>query len=217
MASLGCVCAEDGAAIRICRWVSVLFWSAHMLFQRFDFGDGHQVPVRIHDNGGGVIALTAHVDPTVFVGAGCKVWGHAKLYGRVRLVGRVLVFGHNLPGDVSVQIEDDAVIVGSVQISGAVLIRDRTEIRDNAKLSGCVQAMHRVRICGNTVLDGDVLVKESAYLTGNTRIISFGRRTVVQGEHYMNGQNIEYTRTSDSPRKLRASALRPAVFDTLVA
>lgn len=176
------------------------------------------MPVRIHENGGGVVALTAHVDPTCQVGVGCEVSGCAKIYGRARISGRVKIIGSDLPGEVSVQIEDDAVISGrDIVISGAVLIRDKAEVRGSVKISGAVQIMHRARVDGEVVLEGDVKVLEGAYITGKTRIISHGRRTIVRGEHYMNDVKVEHVVRNDKQRKPRITALRPVIYEALAA
>lgn len=188
-----------------------------MSIYQFNFGDGQHVPAYVHENGGGLVALTAKVDPSVFVGKGCKVWGKAEIRGKVRLVGNVEVFGADLAGGISVLIEDEALIAGSVRITGAVLIRDKAEIRDNARLSGCVQVLHRARIHGDAVLEGDVQVMEAAFITGKARIIANGRRITVRGEHYIDGQCIENVTSSGKQRKRRVTSMRPIVLDSIAA
>lgn len=183
--------------------------------QRYDFGDGRLVPVRIHENGGGIIALTAHVEPSVFVSAGCRVCGYARLLDKVRVVGRVLINGGYFPHGVSVQIENEAMIVGSVQISGSVLVRDNAQIRDNVRLSGCVKVYHRARITGDVVMEGNVKVTENAYVTGHSRVIALGRHVEILGDHYMNDQKVEHALATEGQKKRRATALRPVIFDTV--
>ena len=185
--------------------------------QRYDFGDGKLVPIRIHGNGGGVIALTAQVDDTVYVGAGCCISGFARLSKNVRISGRVKIHGENLSSGISVQIEDDVIVSGSVQISGVVLLRDRAEIRENVRVSGCVQVMHRARVTGNAVLDGDIQVMDSAHITGSCRFISPDRRLIFRGEHFVQSQTIEQVVRNENQRKKRVTALRPLVFTHLQA
>lgn len=188
-----------------------------MSIHQFNFGDGRHVPARIHENGGGVVALSADVDPSVYVSSGCKVWGKAQIRGKVRLVGNVEVFGADLAGGISVLIEDEALIAGCVRITGAVLIRDKAEIRDNVRLSGCVQVLHRARIFGDAVLDGDVQVMEAAFITGKSRIIANGRRIQIRGEHYIDSQCIENATSTGKQRKRRVTSMRPIVLDSIAA
>lgn len=187
--------------------------------QRYDFGDGKLVPVRIHENGGGVVALTAHVDPACHVGVGCEVSGGAKIYGKAKISGRVKIIGSNLPGEVSVQIEDEAIVSGrDIVISGTVLIRDRAQVRGSVKISGAVQVMHRARVDGEgIVLEGDVKVLEGAYITGKTRIVSHGRRTIIRGEQYMKDVKVEHIVRNENQRKPRVTAVRPAIYEALAA
>lgn len=56
-----------------------------------------------HANGGGWVANTAKVAPSVFVGEHALVYGHAEITGKVRVTGLAQVSGHaKLSGDVFV-------------------------------------------------------------------------------------------------------------------
>lgn len=182
------------------------------MYSRFDFGNGFLVPVRFHENGGGVIAMTAQVAPEVFVGLGCSVGGYAKIKGNVRICGRCTIFGDLLPGDVTVQIEDNALIAGSVDIRGSVLIRDNAQIRGNSKISGSAQILHHARISDNVVIDGDVVVRDQAVIQGHTKITSKGRRIEVRGEYFMKDQNHEYDLHKNKTRKRKPSTLKIVTF-----
>lgn len=152
----------------------------------FDFEDGKGlVPYTFHPNGGGKVATTATVDPTVFVGAGCLVFGKARVKGNVQITGRVRVGGDDFPFDVSTLIEDDVKISGNVQISGCVLLRDHADIRDNVILEGCVRVMHHARVYGGAHLNGWVSVMDSAYVCGSVKLTGTSEELVVRGEAYL--------------------------------
>jgi len=68
-----------------------------------DFGYG-RVLGHQHDNGGGWVADTAHVAPTVFVGPRAHVSYRARVFGNVRL-------------------EDKAIVADRARVSGNVIIR----------------------------------------------------------------------------------------------
>jgi acyl-[acyl carrier protein]--UDP-N-acetylglucosamine O-acyltransferase len=56
-----------------------------------------------HKNGGGFVANTAKVDPSVYVGPYALVYGQAELTGKVRILDFAQVSGHaKLSGDVVV-------------------------------------------------------------------------------------------------------------------
>lgn len=196
---------------------SIFYLGKQMTFQRYDFGDGLLVPARVHPNGGGIVALTADVAPTVYIGAGCTVSGGAKVCGHARIVGRVQINGDISADGVSVLIEDHAIVAGSAKISGKVLIRDRAEVRDNAQLSGAVAVMHRAHVAGDAVLRGDIQVMDEAYIGGSTRIVSIGRRVTVRGEKCFMDEQIEHVVQTDRTRKRRASTARAVVYDHQIA
>lgn len=159
----------------------------------FDFHDGRgHVPARKHQNGGGIVALTAKVANSVFLASDVVVFGYAEVRDNVRVTGRASIQGDLLPGDISTLIEDNVKIVGPVEIRGAVLLRDSAEIRGHVKMSGLVQVMHHSTVAGNVVLEGDVLVLDRSHISGNIRIVSSAKQIVVRGEDVISGDREIY-------------------------
>jgi NDP-sugar pyrophosphorylase family protein len=76
-----------------------------------------------HINGGGLVALDASVEASVFVGENAAVLGHAVVRGEVR-------------------VEDRAVIADNASVSGHIRLRHESRVSGNAVLEGQV-TMHR--------------------------------------------------------------------------
>jgi len=156
----------------------------------FDFLDGRgHVPARRHPNGGGMVALSASVDPSVFLSSDSMVFGHAQVRGNVRITGGASIQGDLLPGGISTLIEDDVKIVGAVKIRGAVLLRNSANIRGPVWMSGTVQVMHHATVAGNTRLEGDVVILDQSYVSGNVRIVAISRQIVLRGEEVLHGDH----------------------------
>lgn len=81
-----------------------------------DFGYG-RVLGHQHDNGGGWVADTAHVAPSVFVGPRAHVSHHARVSGNVRL-------------------EDEAIVADRARVSGNVIIRSYGGAGGTVRLGG---------------------------------------------------------------------------------
>ena len=64
-----------------------------------------------HANGGGYVANTAKVDPSVFVGQHALVYGQAEITGKVRVTGLAQVSGH-------VKLSGDVVVAGNCWLDG---------------------------------------------------------------------------------------------------
>lgn len=173
----------------------------------FDFEDGKGlVPYALHPNGGGKVASSASVDPTVFVGVGCMVFGKARIKGNVQITGRVRVGGDDFPNDVSTLIEDEVRVSGNVQISGCVILRDHADIRDNVILEGCVRVMHHARVYGEAHLNGWVSIKDSAYVCGGVKLVGTSEELIVRGETYLREGVI--TRESELSSAVRKDQVR---------
>ena len=163
-----------------------------------DFGDGRGfVPARRHTNGGGMVALTATVEPTVFLGPGCAVFGHACLLGKVHVSGGARISGLRYPPDISTRLEDQVRISGNVVIEGCVLMRDNAQARGNARLTGAVQMHHRSIAADRALMEGDVILLDSVYLGGDVAVLGRTEQIVIQGEELITGQ-----RLIQSPRDL---------------
>ena len=96
-----------------------------LLKETFDFGRG-SVPAHQHENGGGWVADTAHVDETAFVGPDARVYGNARVYNYVHVI-------------------DHAQVYGNAQLHNHVMVRDRARIHGTAIIEGVVH------ICDNVV------------------------------------------------------------------
>src|SRR5664279_5822517 len=75
----------------------------------------------IHRNGGGLVADTATVENSVYVGKGCRVMNYAELTGDVRVSDRSLVGDRaKLSGDVVVDLGSS--VLGNVVLGGSAHI-----------------------------------------------------------------------------------------------
>lgn len=158
---------------------------------RYDFGDGRGlVEARKHENGGGIVEITAEVDPTVFVDRECVVFGFAQIRDRVRVLGRCRVSGARLPGGVSTLLEDDAIVAGNVVIEGQVLMRDKSQARGCAKLSGHVAVMHNSVVCDNARVAGNVRLRDHAYLHEDVTVIAEEDRVELMYRDLLGGDRI---------------------------
>lgn len=176
----------------------------------FDFEDGKGlVPYALHPNGHGKVALSALVDPTVYVGPACQVYGKARIKDNVSIVGRVRISGDDMPNNVSTLIENDVKIAGNVRISGCPVIRDEADIRDDVVIEGCVEIMHHAKISGKAHLVGWIAVMDSAYVCGTVKIISNVEKLVMRDETYLREGVI--TKESELLSALRRDQLRQEV------
>lgn len=174
----------------------------------FDFGDGNgYVASRRHENGGGIVSTSAHVDPTVFLSSESCVFGHAKILGNVRVTGRSRISGRLYPGGMSTLIEDDVLISGNTLIEGCVLLRNQAQIRDNAQLIGGIQVAHHAIVSGNAKLMGDVLVLDHALITDDVQVDGREKQIVVKNVDALRGTLLITTNEQvralefDKPRK----------------
>jgi carbonic anhydrase/acetyltransferase-like protein (isoleucine patch superfamily) len=166
---------------------------------KYDFLDGlGHVPASRHPNGGGLVADTATVDPTVFLSSDSCVYGFSVVRDNVRITGGASIQGDLLPGGISTLIENQVAIVGPVKIRNAVLLRNQAKVRGQVSLTGTVQIMHHATIAGNVALHGDVVVLDSAYISGNVRITATDEQYIIKGEEIIHG-DVEILVTADSP------------------
>jgi len=105
----------------------------------YDFDDGKgPVPAHQHPKGGGWVAKTAVVDPTVYVGPNAMVYGRAQVRDLARL-------------------EDESHACDDARVSGHVILSGNTWIFEKAKISGLVQ-VRNTRVCGNVHLSGHQVI-----------------------------------------------------------
>ncbi len=154
--------------------------------RKYDFRDGRgYVGAIVHPNGGGLVAITAHVEPSVYLAKGVEVFGHAKLTGNVRVSGRVRISGDYFPCGMSTLIEDDVTISGEVVIEGFVLLRDRVSVRDRAQLRGAVRAMHSVVVCQNARLSGDITLRDKVFVGGDACLLAHDETIELSGDQWI--------------------------------
>jgi len=168
-----------------------------------DFGDGlGYVAARRHVNGGGLVAVTAHVDDSVYLAAEAMVFGHARITDNVRITGRAKISGKKYPCGISTLIEGNASICGNVEITCCALVADHAEIRGNVKLFGGVQVLHHAIVSGDVELSGDVLILDQSFISGNIKIIADDKQILVKGD-----DNIQGNRVIKSLDQLKASII----------
>lgn len=111
-----------------------------------------------HPNGGGLVAETAQVADTVYVGPGARVCDYS------RLSGDVLVFEY-------------AWISGRAEVSGRALIFGNARVFGNAKVQDYAKIYGFARVHGNAVISGFAEVSEKAEIRGYARIQGNSRIT----------------------------------------
>lgn len=100
-----------------------------------------------HANGGGFVANSAKVAPSVFVGPEARVLDEAQVKGQARIEDQAVI-------------ADRAVIEDFAQVSGCAVIRDRSVVKGRARIRDHAQ------VRGASRLEGDVLALDSANLDG---------------------------------------------------
>ncbi len=139
-----------------------------LIKETFDFGNG-PVPAHKHENGGGWVADTAHVDDTVYVGPDARVYGFAKVYDHVRINDQATVYGQ-------AQLHNDVCISNTAQIFNNAIIRNSVSVRHQAKVYGHAQLFNHVtikdkaNISGYIVLRGSVIIAKDVKFDSNLRI-----------------------------------------------
>lgn len=96
------------------------------------------VKYRHHQNGGGLVAETATVDPTAFVGAQARVSGHAQVLDAAR-------------------IEDCAHVSGNARVTVRAKVCGTSIVSDQAQISGSIE-IHDLAVRGDTQLSGTEIV-----------------------------------------------------------
>jgi len=106
---------------------------------------------RPHPNGGGLVATTARVEASVFVGPHALVQGNAEVSGSSRLLDR-------------------AIVSGNATVSGRCTLRHDARIEGNARIDGGVVLMNHAIVTGRAILLGKVRVEYYAVIDRRCRI-----------------------------------------------
>ncbi len=104
-----------------------------------------------HSNGGGFVASTAKVDPTVYVGKNARVLGYSTVSGNAVIDGYATVTGN-------ANISDNAVITGHA------VVAERATVKDNAIIGDYAGVM------GNAVISDNARVLESGLVYDNYKV-----------------------------------------------
>jgi hypothetical protein len=123
---------------------------------KHDFHDGQgKVFAHHHDNGGGWVADTAYVAPSVKVSRHAEVFNFAKVYNECKIEGRSRIYGR-------------ARLHDQVQVTGQSNVCDHSVITNETLISGRVIVSGHARVFGNSRLDGRVDVSGEAMLIDTT-------------------------------------------------
>jgi NDP-sugar pyrophosphorylase family protein len=119
---------------------------------KFDFGDGNgPVPAHKHRNGGGIVADTATVDPTAYVGENARVFGDAIVSDASKILDNSQVFGNAV-------VSEHAIICDDASISGTASVSYNYEIFGNCVVTKTPKAIlgfeHPIVITDNNVIVG---------------------------------------------------------------
>lgn len=123
---------------------------------KHDFKDGAlRVLAHKHENGGGWVADTASVEPSVYVGRKCEIFNRAIVKGSVRLEGNARISG-------AAVVSGGVVLSKNAQVYGKAVVRDATKITDDARVFG------EAHVSGDSLLFDTASVCESAQLISTT-------------------------------------------------
>lgn len=126
---------------------------------KHDFKDGRgKVFAHRHDNGGGWVADTAFVAPSVRVTRNAQVYHNAKVYDCCRIEGRAQVYG-------SARLFDEAWLQQDVKVHGYALVRQRCQLSGRAQVHTAAMLLGDTRLMGRVVIGGSSIVKNSTLRT----------------------------------------------------
>jgi carbonic anhydrase/acetyltransferase-like protein (isoleucine patch superfamily) len=163
----------------------------------YDFGKGHE-PAHQHANGGGWVADTAHVEPSVFVGPDAKVCDFAIVSGGVRLSGHTIVMDRAVVCDNVLLV--DAVVMDAATASGDSRATEGCVVKDAAHISGFATAHGPCVIGGNSKVRDYANVFERAEIGGGAVIEGNGAvhgTTVISGSTVVSGNENYPGRTQE--------------------
>lgn len=108
---------------------------------------------RIHDNGGGLVSLTATVAPSVYVAEGAMIKDHAVVVGTVRLFDRSVIEGRAMVADMCT-LRDNSCIGGDAVVRGQVTLAHHARIDGDARVNGGVLLQHFAHISRGSLSGG---------------------------------------------------------------
>ncbi len=103
-----------------------------------------------HANGGGVVADTAEVDASAYVGPEAMVLGSAKVHGKARIEDFALVDGKAQVGRKGQS--DDPVVSGYAHVTDEAQVYGHGKVREHAWISGKAQISDQGVATGHTML-----------------------------------------------------------------
>ena len=147
-----------------------------LLLRGFAFdGQIRQVKGRRHPLGGGFVALSAHVDASVYVGPEAAVldkaqaqgaawiWDKAILYGQAVIKDHAQMRNKALVGE-QATLSDYAVVEGKAHIKGHAVLKDDSKVGGRAVVTDHAQVREHGQV------DGQALLRGEAQVTGRARV-----------------------------------------------
>ena len=151
-----------------------------------------QVEGSAHPNGGGFVANSAMVEPSVYVGKDACVLGEAKVSGNARIEDFAVVTDH-------------AEVSGFAVIGGNALVRDKVKVSGNAvirssELKGELTVTDSARIIDGMLVEGSGLVNGRATLKGRSYVSTSTKdvKATITGNTII-GINAEWRPRNDKP------------------
>ncbi len=133
-----------------------------------------------HPNGGGFVASTAKVEPSVYVGADAKVFGYANVSGNAVIDGYAVVSG-------SARVSGNAVVKGHAVVAENAVVKDNAIIADNAGVMGEAVISGNARVIESGLVFNKYKVSENATVKGVAYCLSSGSATgqaMPDGDYY---------------------------------
>lgn len=135
----------------------------------FDFQDGQgPVPAHQHSNGGGWVADTAAVAPTVWVSPYATVCHYAVCRNDARIEGRARVFGGAVVMD-QARVSDNAIVKGRACVGDMAQVCDNAIVADDSAVLGTSVIAQFVNLTGKCVISGNTILS-GRFTVNNTKI-----------------------------------------------
>ena len=178
---------------------------------KHDFKDGKgKVFAHKHDNGGGWVADTAYVAPSVRVTRNAEVFDYAKIYDNCEISGHAKVSGRARLFD-NVALRQTARVMGNARLFDHVTLNDSSVVNGNARLGGHCTATNRVMISDNAhvydtymqgpIVRGELTISGGATVEGG-RIYGF---SVVTGGALVLSSTLQHVFVNDSAKLCNAN------------
>ncbi len=133
-----------------------------------------------HSNGGGFVASTAKVDPSVYVGPDAKVLGYAVVSGNAVIDGHAVVSG-------SAKVSGNAVVKGHAVVAENAVVKDNAIIADNAGVMGEAVISDNARVLESGLVFNKYTVSGNATVKGVAYCLSSGSakgQAMPDGDYY---------------------------------